>query len=78
MTVKASRRTILFLAMAALGATALGAPAIRAASLPRVATGRMAEPHTQAQPMDGTSARRAFRPQPQDHMDDPFSSMLLG
>jgi len=76
MPVKKSRRTALVLATLAFSAIALAAPsAVEARPL-------HAKPMVRSIPrvhvMGSMSMLRAWRPQPQSHVDDPFASLLLG
>ena len=77
MTVEKSRRPVLVFATMALG-IALGSPAALAAHPMHAAAKSLVHSHAQVYGMNSMSAPRAFRLQPQNHVDDPLSSLILG
>ena len=78
MAFEKSRRTVLVFTMVALGAIALDAPAALAASPIHGPTKALGRSHAHVYGMNGMSVSHAFRPQHLNHVDDPFSSLLLG
>jgi len=78
MTVEKSPRTGLVVATLALGAILLTAPAALAASPMHIPATPLVRSDTQVHKMHSASARHASRLQPQNHVDDPLSSLILG
>ena len=77
MPVARSRRPVLAFATLALG-IALGSSAAVAAK-PMHAPGKpLVWSHAQVHGTNSQPALRAFRPQPQSHVDDPLASLWLG
>ncbi|WFU39043.1 hypothetical protein QA640_32315 [Bradyrhizobium sp. CB82] len=78
MTVEKSRRTVLVFTTLVLGAILLGAPAAFAATPRHILAEPQVRSHAQVHRMDSTSTRHAYGTQPQTHVDDPLSSLILG
>lgn len=78
MTVENSRRSVLVVTTLALGAILLAAPAALAASPMHIPAKPLFRPDAQVHRMHHASAQHVSRPQAQNHVDDPFSSLILG
>ena len=76
MTIENSRRTALVFGMLALGAIALAAPTADAASPVHVKP--IAHPAAGVHANGRTSMPRSSTAHSQNHVDDPFASLLLG
>jgi hypothetical protein len=78
MTVEKSRRTVLVFTTLVLGAIVLAAPAAFAATPRHILAESQVRSHAQVHRMDSTSRWHAYGTQPQTHVDDPLSSLILG
>ncbi|MGY8676238.1 hypothetical protein Q2941_00235 [Bradyrhizobium sp. UFLA05-153] len=77
MTVEKSRRPVLVFATMALGVALASSPALAAHPM-HAAAESLVRPHAQVYEMNRMSAPRAVRPQPQNHIDDPWADLWLG
>ncbi|MGY8682026.1 hypothetical protein Q2941_30240 [Bradyrhizobium sp. UFLA05-153] len=77
MTVEKSRHPVLVFATMALGIALASSPALAAHPM-HAAAKSLVRPYAQGYGMNSMSAPRAVRPQPQNHVDDPWADLWLG